>query len=172
LLDGHAKAAERGVLTRFLLRPRLTVRHAFLARTVSRRRVNPHLRSNHNWLRRLGHGKMRGMPDPYFPPCCSLPSHDWLLPRALPQAHLSSSQFDPQRWTAEDFTLSGIPPARGLAKRQSEFLAGRLCAREALACLTQQRSIPAVGEDGAPQWPAGVVGSITHGAGLALAVVG
>src|SRR5690606_26441508 len=52
------------------------------------------------------------------------------------------------------------------------FLAGRLCAREALQQLNAERSVPAVGTDGAPQWPAGVVGSISHGGGRALAVVG
>ena len=82
-----------------------------------------------------------------------------------------SSDFDPARWHEEQFALAGIPPARGVAKRQSEFLAGRICAREALARLGGAVVVPAVGADGAPQWPAGVVGSITHGQGRALAVV-
>lgn len=114
---------------------------------------------------------MRGMSASYIPPCCSAPSHTWLLPTRLDGACMVSSRFDPALWREEQFALAGIPSARGVAKRQSEFLAGRICAREALAQLCGQPGVPAVGEDGAPQWPDGVVGSITHGQGRALAVV-
>jgi 4'-phosphopantetheinyl transferase EntD len=52
--------------------------------------------------------------------------------------------------------------ARAVPRRRSEFAAGRACARAALA----QLGLPAVpiarGPRGAPQWPSGVVGSITH----------
>lgn len=82
-----------------------------------------------------------------------------------------ASRFDPSLWHEQQFALAGIAPARGVAKRQSEFLAGRICAREALRQLCAEPGVPAVGADGAPQWPAGVVGSITHGQGRALAVV-
>lgn len=111
------------------------------------------------------------MPDAYLPPCCTPPSHTWLLPQPLPGVHLAACTFDPLRWQAEHFEHAGLPAARGLAKRQSEFLAGRIVAREALAALCGRRSYPTVGSDGAPEWPAGVVGSITHGQGHALAVV-
>jgi len=114
---------------------------------------------------------MRGMSASYIPPCCSAPSHAWLLPTRLDGACMVSSQFDPALWHEEQFALAGIAPARGVAKRQSEFLAGRICAREALVQLRGEPGVPAVGEDGAPQWPGGVVGSITHGQGRALAVV-
>lgn len=112
------------------------------------------------------------MPDVYFPSSCPPPSFAWLLPHALPHTVMAGCSFDPQQWQLEDFARCGIEPARGAAKRQCEFLAGRLCAREALHRLNGERSVPAVGEDGAPQWPPGVVGSITHGGGRALAVVG
>ena len=112
------------------------------------------------------------MPDIYFPPSCPPPSFDWPLPHALPHTAMAQCSFDPLQWQLDDFARCGIEPARGAAKRQCEFLAGRLCAREALQQLCSERSVPAVGSDGAPQWPAGVVGSITHGGGRALAVVG
>jgi 4'-phosphopantetheinyl transferase EntD len=55
--------------------------------------------------------------------------------------------------------------AKAVAKRRAEFTTARGCARAALAKL----GVPAVpilpGPRGAPQWPAGVVGSITHCAG-------
>jgi 4'-phosphopantetheinyl transferase EntD len=55
--------------------------------------------------------------------------------------------------------------AKAVAKRRLEFTTARACARAALARL----GLPAVpilpGAGGAPQWPAGVVGSITHCAG-------
>jgi 4'-phosphopantetheinyl transferase EntD len=52
--------------------------------------------------------------------------------------------------------------AKAVDKRRREFTTARACARAALAKL----GVPAVpivpGFRGAPQWPAGVVGSITH----------
>ena len=55
-------------------------------------------------------------------------------------------------------------------KRHHEFLAGRLAARTALQQV--QAHTLAVGRDGnAPIWPAGYCGSISHGAGLAAAIV-
>src|SRR6266545_1189255 len=58
-----------------------------------------------------------------------------------------------------------------VSRRQAEFLAGRYAAELALANL----GITGVVErasNGAPLWPQGVVGSITHGGGLVAAVVG
>ncbi|SFB63073.1 enterobactin synthetase component D [Azotobacter beijerinckii] len=107
-----------------------------------------------------------------LPPCLSEPSEHWSLPLALPATALVSVDFDPARLHAADFGACGIAPIRGVAKRQTEYLAGRFCARAALLRLTGAPGIPAVGEDRAPQWPAGVVGSITHGAGRAAALVG
>jgi enterobactin synthetase component D len=54
--------------------------------------------------------------------------------------------------------------------RKLEYLAGRHCARQALlrAGYTGAAEL-AIGEDRAPVWPAGWVGSITHKAGLAWA---
>jgi enterobactin synthetase component D / holo-[acyl-carrier protein] synthase len=61
--------------------------------------------------------------------------------------------------------------ARAVQKRRLEFTTVRHCARVALARL----GIPAVpilpGDRGAPQWPEGIVGSMTHCAGYRAAVV-
>ncbi len=52
--------------------------------------------------------------------------------------------------------------ARAVEKRRREFTTGRACARRALAELgVEQQAIP-TGPRGAPQWPGGIVGSITH----------
>jgi 4'-phosphopantetheinyl transferase EntD len=57
-------------------------------------------------------------------------------------------------------------------RRRAEYVAGRWCAHEALHAIgLRALSLPA-GLLGAPRWPAGVVGSITHDAGYCLAVAG
>lgn len=106
-----------------------------------------------------------------LPACCAPLDHGWPLPWPLPAARLVRTRFDPSLLQADDFSRHAVPPTRGVAKRQSEFLAGRLCARAALLRLTGEASTPAAGADGAPQWPEGVVGSITHSAGWAAVVV-
>jgi enterobactin synthetase component D len=111
------------------------------------------------------------MSEPYLPSCCTPLSDHWPLAHALPGVHLLSTSFIAERLAGEDFSRCAITPVRGVAKRQAEYLAGRLCAREALRRLTGQAQVPAVGADRAPQWPAGVVGSISHGHGWAAALV-
>ena len=107
---------------------------------------------------------MPGMSLPTPPFCQLLPSP---APLPLPATRLVSAHFDTAQLRPEDFPDSGIPPVRGVAKRQAEYLAGRLCAREALHQLCGQALVPGRDEDGVPLWPAGTVGSITHGAGRA-----
>jgi 4'-phosphopantetheinyl transferase EntD len=61
--------------------------------------------------------------------------------------------------------------ARAVDKRRREFATGRSLAREALAGLgVAPASIPP-GERGAPHWPPGIVGSITHCTGYRAAAV-
>ncbi|TBU93453.1 4'-phosphopantetheinyl transferase family protein [Phytopseudomonas dryadis] len=107
----------------------------------------------------------------YLPTCCSPLSDHWPLPRAVAGAQLISTRFDANLLQADDFSRAAIPAVRGVAKRQAEHLAGRLCAREALRRVTGTASVPAVGEDRAPQWPAQACGSITHGHSWAAAIV-
>ncbi len=105
----------------------------------------------------------------HIPPFCQLLATPPLL--TLPDTQLVCASFDPTRLAADDFHRCAIDPIRGVAKRQGEYLAGRLCAREALRRLCGQPLVPGRDEEGVPIWPAGVVGSITHGAGQAAALV-
>lgn len=53
--------------------------------------------------------------------------------------------------------------AEAMARRVDQFTAGRVCARRALAKLGVDEEVPLLrGEDRAPIWPEGFVGSITH----------
>jgi enterobactin synthetase component D len=94
----------------------------------------------------------------------------------LPGTVLLSTRFDPALLIAGDFQRSAVPPPasiqRSVAKRQAEFLAGRLCARAALQQLDNLDCVPAIGEDRAPVWPPHISGSITHSSGHAAAIVG
>ena len=55
--------------------------------------------------------------------------------------------------------------SRAVESRRREFATARSCARTALARLGWPGVAVPRGADGAPQWPEGVVGSITHCAG-------
>jgi 4'-phosphopantetheinyl transferase EntD len=61
--------------------------------------------------------------------------------------------------------------ARATNKRRQEFATGRECAREALASLGIGKMPIMRGFRGAPQWPAGIVGSITHCSGYCASAV-
>lgn len=112
---------------------------------------------------------------PALPACCTPLRDDWPLPHLLPGTVWFSTEFNPLQLTEQDFTRSGIAmPAniqRSVAKRQAEFLAGRVCARAALWQLDGTRDAPTIGEDRAPVWPASVSGAITHSNGRAAALV-
>jgi len=88
---------------------------------------------------------------------------------------LVSCAFDPARLAPDDFQRAGIAQTpslqRSVAKRQAEYLAGRVCARAALKRLDGREHVPATHEDRSPIWASGVRGSITHGQGWAAAVV-
>ena len=119
---------------------------------------------------------MRGMTRlPALPACCTPLRADWPLPQPLPGSVWRSTDFTPAHLLADDFARSAIEmPAsiqRSVAKRQAEFLAGRLCARTALLHLDGTCATPAIGEDRAPVWPAHIAGAITHSNGRAGAVV-
>jgi 4'-phosphopantetheinyl transferase EntD len=61
--------------------------------------------------------------------------------------------------------------ARATEKRRREFTTGRECARGALAALGIAAAPILRGYRGAPLWPDGIVGSITHCAGYCAAAV-
>lgn len=112
---------------------------------------------------------------PSLPGCCTPAQAIWPFAQALAGVHLWHCHFDPSAMAAQAFTQAAIePPAnilRAVSKRQAEFLAGRLCARAALIQLDSHAQAPALGEDRAPIWPAGICGSITHSNGWAAAIV-
>lgn len=114
-------------------------------------------------------------PDPALPACCTPLDAHWPLPIALPDTVLLSTHFDSSQLTSDDFRRSAIEPPssiqRSVAKRQAEFLAGRICARAALQQLEGVGFSPAIGEDRAPVWPGHITGSITHSTGRAAAIV-
>lgn len=56
-------------------------------------------------------------------------------------------------------------------KRRRDFALGRACAHAALAGLDLDKGPIMRGGNGAPSWPAGLVGSITHTSGYAAALV-
>ena len=60
--------------------------------------------------------------------------------------------------------------ARAVPKRRREFATGRRCAREALAMLGYAPVALPSQERGAPRWPHGITGSITHCEGYRAAV--
>lgn len=60
---------------------------------------------------------------------------------------------------------------RAVPSRRREFATGRSCARAGLVRLGLPPTAVGRGDRGAPQWPPGVVGSITHCAGYRAAAV-
>ena len=111
-----------------------------------------------------------------LPLCCSALDDSWPWRQPLPDLQLIALNFDTTALQDDDFLRCGIdaPPTvqRAVSKRKTEYLAGRLCAREALLRATGVSAVPGTGEDRAPQWPRDCVGSITHSHGWAAAVVG
>lgn len=112
---------------------------------------------------------------PALPACCTPLRDDWPLPEVLPASVWLSTDFIPAQLEDDDFARSAIDmPAsiqRSVAKRQAEFLSGRLCARAALMALDGTYATPAIGEDRAPVWPHHITGAITHSHGHAGALV-
>lgn len=83
-----------------------------------------------------------------------------LLPAPIVVEHVDPADLrDPEAELLEQ-ERAGI--ARAVEKRRREFAAGRILARRALVALGHPPSAIVNGEDRAPQWPAGIVGSITH----------
>jgi len=79
------------------------------------------------------------------------------------------AQYDIARYRDSDYAGAGLAPpdflSRAVPKRRAEFLAGRALAGQALARLG---ATGAVGRDshGAPVWPRGMQGSISHSHGM------
>lgn len=85
------------------------------------------------------------------------------------------AQYQLSQYSCGHFARHGIEfPSHirnSVAKRQAEFLAGRLCARLALDAHGHRGGNIAVGSHREPLWPPGLVGSITHSSDHAAALV-
>ncbi|MEQ3513214.1 4'-phosphopantetheinyl transferase superfamily protein [Pseudoalteromonas sp. BZB3] len=85
-------------------------------------------------------------------------------------------EFDAGSFVPQSFDLFKQPlPERikkAVHKRQAEYLAGRLCATQALIALNFENPIVHTADDRVPIWPAGTFGSITHTKGIAAAIAG
>jgi enterobactin synthetase component D len=95
-----------------------------------------------------------------------------ILPASVAQASACEALADAESAIAR----VELPPGLGsaTAARQLEYRLGRVCAGAAIATLDS--ALPAfavpMGADGAPSWPEGLVGSITHTAGFFWAAAG
>lgn len=72
---------------------------------------------------------------------------------------------------ASMFPIEAAVVARAVAERRREFGTVRYCARQALVQLGMHAVAILPDGDGAPRWPVGFVGSMTHCAGYRAAVV-
>jgi 4'-phosphopantetheinyl transferase EntD len=80
-----------------------------------------------------------------------------ILPAAVAAEEAFGDPADAVLLPAEEVVV-----ARAVAKRRAAFTTARHCARGALRRLGQPPVAILPGDRGAPQWPAGIVGSITH----------
>ncbi len=85
-------------------------------------------------------------------------------------------EFDADSYEPQSFDLFNQPfPERikkAVLKRQAEYLAGRICATQALTALNFDNPIIHTADDRVPIWPSGTFGSITHTKGIAAAIAG
>ena len=89
-----------------------------------------------------------------------------ILPEVVASAEAFGDLPDAALFPAEEALI-----ARAVQKRRREFATGRQCARTALGALGIAAVPILPGQGGAPQWPSGIVGSITHCAGYRAAAV-
>jgi 4'-phosphopantetheinyl transferase EntD len=88
----------------------------------------------------------------------------------LPEAAACAESFDGSPG-APLFPEEEALVSRAVDRRRQEFAAGRGCARSALSALGVPPGPILRSSRGAPQWPDGIVGSITHCAGYCAAAV-
>jgi 4'-phosphopantetheinyl transferase EntD len=89
-----------------------------------------------------------------------------ILPAAVATAETFTDPADAMLFPQEAAIVERVSD-----KRRREFTAGRECARIALGKLGIAPVPILIGERGAPQWPPGIVGSITHCDGYRAAAV-
>lgn len=91
---------------------------------------------------------------------------DEILPRAVATAESPSDVSEEELYPEELALIASAVP-----RRRAEFATARVCARRALAQLGIAPQPILRGETREPLWPQGVVGSLTHCAGLRAAAV-
>lgn len=84
-----------------------------------------------------------------------------MLAELLPPAVVAVEAYDDAA-PVELFPEERAIVARAVDKRRREFTTVRGCARQALAQLGYDPAPILPGQRGAPQWPAGIVGTMTH----------
>jgi 4'-phosphopantetheinyl transferase EntD len=89
-----------------------------------------------------------------------------ILPSAVKFAEAFADPPDLALFPAEEALL-----ARAVEKRRREFATARRCARAALGAFGVPPAPILPGDAGAPQWPPGIVGSMTHCKGYRAAAV-
>ncbi|MEV6689038.1 4'-phosphopantetheinyl transferase superfamily protein [Streptomyces sp. NPDC051130] len=92
-----------------------------------------------------------------------------MIEALLPPGVTSSEAFDDEA-PAPLFPAEAALMEGRLARRRRQFATARACARRCLAALGHSPAPLLPGPGGAPAWPAGVVGSITHCDGYRAAV--
>lgn len=105
-------------------------------------------------------------------------SQTLLMPRQAGELTLHRVEFRAAEFEAAAFDEAAIACpaaiARSVRKRQAEYFHGRVAARRALSALGVPLVEIGVAANGAPVWPAGIAGSITHNdrCAIATAVLG
>lgn len=95
-----------------------------------------------------------------------------MIEELIPPPAVTAQLFDdPEAAFTELYPQEADAIARAVPKRRREYATVRLCARRALARLGAPAGPLLAGRRGAPQWPAGVVGSMTHCDGYRAAAV-
>ncbi|MET9684975.1 4'-phosphopantetheinyl transferase family protein [Streptomyces coeruleorubidus] len=85
-----------------------------------------------------------------------------MIGELLPQSVVTVEAYGHEGADAPLYPEEAALVARAVAKRRREFAAVRSCARRAMEKLGVPPQPILPGERGAPSWPAGLVGSMTH----------
>ncbi|WP_182349439.1 4'-phosphopantetheinyl transferase family protein [Tomitella gaofuii] len=90
-----------------------------------------------------------------------------ILPRGIEAAELFADSPDVTLFPEEERQIS-----RAVARRRAEYASVRHCARMAMGRLGVEPVALPKGDKGAPRWPRGIVGSMTHTSGYRAAALG
>ncbi|MFE9448399.1 4'-phosphopantetheinyl transferase [Streptomyces sp. NPDC006739] len=95
-----------------------------------------------------------------------------MIEELLPESVVAvESHGDDAPWDAPLYPEEEALVTRAVAKRRREFAAVRACARRAMEKLGVPPQALVTGASGAPRWPAGLVGSMTHSEGYCAAAL-